>query len=137
MGPVLKAEPSTLGIPSGEGLRVRTLTPRPTAHPIGGNDDGGKDYAGAKNDDLSIDTGLLQRWCSALKLGDRLRVAARYRFVPARRRESLARRAGLPVRNEQRYADCQQDDDRRCDRPSSHGDRIGLPSRRNKGVALT
>ncbi len=83
---------------------MRTLTPRPTAHPTDGNDDGGKDYARANNDDLNIDTGLLQRWCSALKLGDRLRVAARYRFVPARRRESLARRAGLPVRDEQRYA---------------------------------
>jgi len=40
---------------------VRTLTPRPTAHPTDGNDDGGKDYARANNDDLNIDTGLLQR----------------------------------------------------------------------------
>ena len=89
-----------------EGLHVRTLTPRPTAHPTDGNDDDGKDYAGANNDDLNIDTGLLQRCCSALKLSNRLRVAARYGFVPSRRRESLARRAGLPVRNEQRNADC-------------------------------
>ncbi len=39
---------------------MRTLTPRPTAHPTDGNDDGGKDYARANNDDLNIDTGLLQ-----------------------------------------------------------------------------